>query len=68
MWKLVNAQRWNTRHYIWGRFLFCNNKEKREKTLKNEVQTTISELDSSRITKAKKEDILNQLDEFLKDK
>ena len=21
------------RHYIWGRFLFCNNKEKREKRL-----------------------------------
>lgn len=31
MWKLVNAQRWNTRHHIWGRFLFCNNKEKEKK-------------------------------------
>ena len=57
----VNAAKYESSYY-YGSTAISNTPRKKEP--EREFYTN----DSSRITKAKKEDILNQLDEFLKDK
>ena len=57
----VNAAKYESSYY-YGSTATSNTPRKKEP--EREFYTN----DSSRITKAKKEDILNQLDEFLKDK
>ena len=57
----VNVAKYESSYY-YGSTAMSNTPRKKEP--EREFYTN----DSSRITKAKKEDILNQLDEFLKDK
>lgn len=57
----VNVAKYESSYYYGSTAMSSTTKRK-------EAEKEFYTNDSSRITKAKKEDILNQLDEFLKDK